>query len=70
MFGEDAIWYTSEGGAGGALPVGRRRSDWSERSRGRRKWVHGSTHLELGKLALKAGGGRRPPGVRGRDYAL
>ncbi len=57
MFGEDAIWYYKRGAA--RVAIGRtsdadddlRRALASEG----RKWVHGRAHLELGKLALKAG---------------
>jgi tetratricopeptide (TPR) repeat protein len=56
MFGEDAIWYYKRGAARGAL--GRAADADADlrkalQSEGR-KWVYGRTHLELGKLALKA----------------
>jgi Tfp pilus assembly protein PilF len=57
MFGEEALWYYKRGAARASL--GRaaeaeqdlRKSVSSEG----RHWVHGRAHLELGKLALKAG---------------
>jgi tetratricopeptide (TPR) repeat protein len=57
MFGEDALWLYKRGTARAA--VGRdadARQDLERalKTEGRR-WAHGRTHLELGKLALKAG---------------
>ena len=56
MFGEDALWRYKRGAAFAAL--GRGEAD-SELRRALavegRKWVHARSHLELGKLALKAG---------------
>jgi tetratricopeptide (TPR) repeat protein len=57
MFGEDAIWYYKRGAARAAL--GRAADADADlrkalQSEGR-KWVYGRTHLELGKLAMKAG---------------
>src|SRR5205823_14573485 len=57
MFGEDALWYHKRGTA----------REWAGKdteadadlkralSLDARKWVHGRTHLELGKLALRHG---------------
>lgn len=57
MFGEDALWRYKRGAA--RAGVGRTadaESDLKEALRLEgRKWVHGRTHLELGKLALKTG---------------
>jgi tetratricopeptide (TPR) repeat protein len=57
MFGEDALWYYKRGAARVAL--GRAGDADADLRRALaldgRKWVHGRTHLELGKLALKAG---------------
>jgi tetratricopeptide (TPR) repeat protein len=57
MFGEDALWQYKRGAAQAALG----RTTEAEvnlrealRTEGR-NWVHGRAHLELGKLALKAG---------------
>src|SRR4029079_6959060 len=57
MFGEDALWQYKRGAARAAL--GRATEAEADlkgalRTEGR-KWVYGRTHLELGKLALKAG---------------
>jgi len=57
MFGEDALWYYKRGAARTALGRGADAdADLRKalRSEGR-KWVYGRTHLELGKLAMKAG---------------
>jgi len=57
MFGEDALWYYKRGMARAALGrAGDADADLRRalRSEGR-KWVHGRTHLELGKLAMKDG---------------
>ena len=57
MFGEDALWHYKRGVARAA--VGRDADARQDLTRALtlegRKWVHGRTHLELGKLALKAG---------------
>ncbi len=59
MFGEDALWHYKRGAARAAL--GRdadARQDFAAALAAQgRKWVYGRTHLELGKLALKAGQG-------------
>ena len=57
MFGEDALWLYKRGAARAAL--GRREGAEQDfrkavSSEGR-QWVYGRAHLELGKLALKAG---------------
>ncbi len=56
MFGEDAIWYYKRGAARAALGrTAEAQQDFKKAlSVEGRKWVHGRTHLELGKLALKA----------------
>jgi tetratricopeptide (TPR) repeat protein len=57
MFGEDALWHYKRGAARAA--VGRDADARQDLTRALtlegRKWVYGRTHLELGKLALKAG---------------
>jgi tetratricopeptide (TPR) repeat protein len=57
MFGEEALWYYKRGSARAVL--GRTREADEDLRRALkvegRKWVHGRTHLELGKLAAKAG---------------
>jgi tetratricopeptide (TPR) repeat protein len=57
MFGEEALWYYKRGAARVAL--GRASEAASDLQRAlkseARKWVHGRTHIELGKLAMKAG---------------
>jgi tetratricopeptide (TPR) repeat protein len=57
MFGEDALWLYKRGAARAAL--GRSveaQADLKQAlSTEGRKWVYGRSHLELGKLALKAG---------------
>jgi tetratricopeptide (TPR) repeat protein len=57
MFGEDALWLHKRGTARAAL--GRVREAEADLNRALaaegRKWVHGRSHLELGKLALKSG---------------
>lgn len=59
MFGEDALWHYKRGAARAAL--GRdadARPDFAAALAAQgRNWVYGRTHLELGKLALKAGQG-------------
>lgn len=57
MFGEDALWYYKRGAARANLQhVAEAEQDLTKSlSLEGRKWVHGRAHLELGKLALKAG---------------
>jgi Flp pilus assembly protein TadD len=57
MYGEEALWYYKRGAARKALgrPTEARADLTTALSREGRKWVHGRTHLELGKLALQAG---------------
>jgi tetratricopeptide (TPR) repeat protein len=57
MFGEDALWHYKRGAARAALGrTGDADADLNAALRlEARKWVHGRSHLELGKLALKAG---------------
>ena len=70
MFGEDALWYYKRGAARAALA----RSADADADLARalkaegRKWVHGRTNLELGKLALK--GGRRPEARKAFEAAI
>jgi tetratricopeptide (TPR) repeat protein len=57
MFGEDALWHYKRGAARAALgqdgpAEGELRSALAVEGR---KWVHGRSQLELGKLALKRG---------------
>ena len=56
MFGEDALWYYKRGAARAALAqTAEATSDLKQAIHLEgRKWVHGRSHLELGKLALKA----------------
>lgn len=57
MFGEGALWLYKRGAARAAL--GRAAEAQTDLTKALsvegRKWVHGRAHLELGKLALKAG---------------
>jgi tetratricopeptide (TPR) repeat protein len=57
MFGEDALWHYKRGAARAAL--GRTADAQLDLKAALdhegRKWVHGRSHLEIGKLALKAG---------------
>jgi tetratricopeptide (TPR) repeat protein len=55
MFGEDALWYYKRGLARSQLGrLAEAEADWRRSlSTEGRKWVHGRTHLELGKLAAK-----------------
>ena len=57
MFGEDAIWYYKRGTARAGL--GRTAEAQQDLKKAvsleGRKWVHGRSHLELGKLAVKTG---------------
>jgi tetratricopeptide (TPR) repeat protein len=70
MFGEDALWYYKRGAARAAL--GRSADADVDLVRALnaegRKWVHGRTNLELGKLALKAG--RRPEARKAFEAAI
>jgi tetratricopeptide (TPR) repeat protein len=63
MFGEEALWYYKRGAARAAL--GRATDADADLRRALkaegRKWVYGRTHIELGKLAMKAG---KPPAAR------
>src|SRR3954471_20819164 len=56
MFGEDALWRYKRGATFAALgrPTAEAELRQALAVEGR-KWVHARTHLELGKLALKAG---------------
>jgi tetratricopeptide (TPR) repeat protein len=63
MFGEEALWYYKRGLARANLGrAAEARADLNAAlAQEGRNWVHGRTHFELGKLALKAGdrnGGR------------
>jgi hypothetical protein len=57
MFGEDALWRYKRGATLAALGRGAEGSADLRKALAveGRKWVHARTHLELGKLALKAG---------------
>jgi tetratricopeptide (TPR) repeat protein len=57
MFGEDALWRYKRGAARAGLGrTAEAEADLKDALRlEARKWVHGRAHLELGKLALKAG---------------
>jgi hypothetical protein len=56
MFGEDALWRYKRGTALAALGRPEAEADLRKSlSLDGRKWVHARSHLELGKLALKAG---------------
>jgi tetratricopeptide (TPR) repeat protein len=57
MFGEDALWLYKRGTARAALGKTADAEADLRRALGveGRNWVHGRTHLELGKLALKSG---------------
>jgi predicted Zn-dependent protease len=57
MFGEDALWHYKRGAAGavlGHVPAAEQDLTRALSVEGR-KWVHGRSHLELGKLALISG---------------
>ena len=56
MFGEDALWHYKRGAsrAGAGRAADARIDLKAALDQDARKWVHGRTHLELGKLALKA----------------
>ena len=57
MFGEDALWYYKRGTARAVLgrPADAQQDLAKALALEGRNWVHGRTHLELGKLALKSG---------------
>ena len=57
MFGEDALWHYKRGAASAGLGRSAEAHQDLTESVGLegRKWVHGRAHLELGRLALKAG---------------
>lgn len=57
MFGEEAIWYQKRGAARVALEMSKEATDDLRKALAAegRKWIHGRAHLELGRLALKAG---------------
>ena len=56
MFGEDALWHYKRGAAFAALGQAEAGAELKRAIAGEgRKWVHGRAHVELGKLALKAG---------------
>ena len=57
MFGEEALWYYKRGAARVLLDRAAEAEADLERalSSEGREWIHGRTHLELGRLALKAG---------------
>jgi len=56
MFGEDALWWYKRGAARAALGRADARADLDKALTVEgRKWVQGRAHLELGKIAEKAG---------------
>src|SRR6266516_3061374 len=56
MFGEEALWHYKRGAAFAALGRLEAGAELNQAIAAEgRKWVHGRAHLELGKLALKAG---------------
>jgi len=57
MFGEDALWHYKRGAARAALGRDQEAQQDLEAALGAqgRRWVHGRSHLELGKLAAKRG---------------
>ena len=56
MFGELALWHYKRGAALAALGRGEADAELRQAIANEgRKWVHGRAHVELGKLALKAG---------------
>ncbi len=56
MYGEDALWHYKRGAARAAVGRADAAADLQQAiTLEGRKWVHGRSHLELGKLALKAG---------------
>jgi tetratricopeptide (TPR) repeat protein len=69
MFGEDALWYYKRGAARAALGRADAQADLEKALAVEgRNWVHGRTHLELGRLAQKAGA-RGPAAEHFRDAA-
>jgi hypothetical protein len=69
MFGEEALWRYKRGAARAAL--GKTEADADLRGAltlEARKWVLGRSHLELGKLAIKAG--NRPAAQRELQQAV
>jgi tetratricopeptide (TPR) repeat protein len=56
MFGENALWHYKRGAAFAALGRAEASAELKRAIADEgRKWVHGRSHVELGKLALKAG---------------
>jgi uncharacterized protein HemY len=56
MFGEDALWHYKRGAAFAASGQEEAGAELKRAIANEgRKWVHGRSHIELGKLALKAG---------------
>jgi tetratricopeptide (TPR) repeat protein len=57
MFSEEALWYYKRGAARAALGRSAEATEDLNKalSMDARQWVHGRAHLELGRLALKAG---------------
>jgi tetratricopeptide (TPR) repeat protein len=56
MFGEDALWHYKRGAAFAASGQAEAGAELKRAiAYEGRKWVHGRAHVELGKLALKAG---------------
>ena len=56
MFGELALWHYKRGAALAALGRGEAAAELKQAIANEgRKWVHGRSHVELGKLALKGG---------------
>jgi tetratricopeptide (TPR) repeat protein len=56
MFGENALWHYKRGAAFAALGRAEAGAELKQAIADEgRKWVHGRAHVELGKLALKAG---------------
>jgi tetratricopeptide (TPR) repeat protein len=56
MFGENALWHYKRGSAFAALGRAEASAELKRAIADEgRKWVHGRSHVELGKLALKAG---------------
>jgi len=56
MFGELALWHYKRGAALTALGRAEAAGELKQAiAKEGRRWVHGRAHVELGKLALKAG---------------
>jgi tetratricopeptide (TPR) repeat protein len=56
MYGEDALWHYKRGAARAAVGRADAAADLKQSiDLEGRKWVHGRSHFELGKLALKGG---------------